>query len=124
MNRKTHTFQFKAALIAEGARQEAEYHEKRRAWWSAEYERAVGEAKDATVEVREYEVTGGKRASVEVSSKAAARINEACTKREEHRLAADAFRIEAATYGSQDRVYELDADDVMHFRLAGGPRSD
>lgn len=122
-NRSKHLFQFTANVIATAAIGEAEYHEGRWAWWNAEYERAVEGAKTASVTVREYDVTGGKRADVQVDFAEAKRLNEAAEKREEHRKLGEAFRIEAATYETQGtRVYELDVEDVLHFRLGGGKR--
>ena len=123
MKRKEHLFQFTGGEIANAALAEEKYHRERLEWWNGEYEKAVLEAKQSTVEVTEYDVTGGKRATVTVSSKATERIGECATKRSNHRIAADEFAIESAAYGTQlSRVYELDTEDVIHFRLAGGAR--
>ena len=119
--RDKHTFHFKGSQIASCAAKEADYHEERRTWWDGEYEKAVARAKDAGVQVNEYNVTGGKQAQVVIDPSATARIAESYQKRESHRQSADRFRIEAAAYATQsDRVYECDPSDVVYFRLAGG----
>jgi len=125
MNRTTHRFQFSGRQISDAATREAEQREERVAWWTTEYERAVVEAKEAGVTVREYDVTGGKRAAIGIDTRLTARVDEAYAKRRAHQEKADQYRIEAASYGTQpDRTYELDSDDVMHWRLAGGARDD
>ena len=61
MKRNEHTFQFTGKRIAEAAAAEADYHHERLGHWLAEQEKAIAKAKAAGIEVREYDVTGGKR---------------------------------------------------------------
>jgi hypothetical protein len=99
------------------------YHRRRIEFWEAEQTKAVEKARSAGVEVREYDVTGGKRADVILDPSVSTRLTECANKLYHHRKAADDFQIQAATYGTQaERTYELHPDDVIYFRLAGGPR--
>jgi hypothetical protein len=124
--RSEHTFQFTAGEIAAAAMREAEFHAKRQAWWNAEYQKAATEAKEKGVEVRAYAVSGGERAEMVIDPALQTRINECYGKRLQHQTAADQFRMEAAAYGSQltTKVYDVDTDDVQHWRLAGGERQE
>jgi hypothetical protein len=125
-HRATHRFQFTAEKIHLAAAGEAKYHAERADWWGLEYHKAVAAAKEKGVQVREYEVTGGKRADLMLDPALQNRMSECASKRTSHQQAADRFTIEAATYGSQAPgvTYDLDGEDVMYFRLAGGSRAE
>ena len=103
--RNEHLFQFTGKQISDAAGREASYHANRVIFWKREHRLAIENAKEAgtlqeRITVCEYLVT-------------------------EHRKAADELQIEAACYGTQgDRTYELHPDDVIYFRLAGGPREE
>lgn len=123
--RNKHTFQFSGSQLSKHASFEAEHHAKRAAWWNTEYEKALAHAKELGVQVREYDVTGGKRAEVCLDPSVSTRINEAAQKRMDHQKRAETLALEAEAYDTQkDRVFELDSDDVQHFRLVGGPREE
>lgn len=125
MKRSEHLFQFTGLQISAAASAECEYHRERIVFWEAEQTKAVEKAKSAGVEVREYDVTGGKRADVILDPSVSNRLTECANKLHSHRRAADEFQIEAACYGTQpERSYELHPDDVIHFRIAGGPRAE
>jgi hypothetical protein len=120
MNRNKHTFQFSGSAIAEAAGREAEYHGVRLAWWTAEQDKATRAAKEKGIEIREYDVTGGKRAEMVIDATLQGRLTECANKIYAHRKAAEQFRIEAGAYAANPtRVYELDPEDVVYFRLAG-----
>ena len=125
-NHLFHLFQFKAAEISAAACEEAAYHSSRITWWESEQELAIKLAREAGIEIREHEITGGKNVEVVVDVSITKRLSQCATKIANHQSAADRFTIEAAAYGSQPEalVYELDPDDVVYFRLAGGPRED
>ena len=125
MKRNEHLFQFNGKQIAEAARGEHEYHERRLDFWKGEQQKAIAIAKEAGVEVNEYDVTGGKRVDVVIDPSVGQRLNECANKIQKHNSAADKFQIEAAAYGTQpERAYELHPDDIVYFRLAGGSRED
>lgn len=125
MKRNEHLFQFTGKQISEAARAECEYHTKCAIWWKAEQERAILKAKSAGVEVREYEYTGGKGVQVVLDPTVDSRLHKCAQKITAHQKAADDFQIQAACYGTQtERTYELHPDDVIYFRLAGGPREE
>lgn len=124
MKRNEHLFQFSGKQISAAATAEYEYHLGRMRWWQAEHDKALEKAKAAGFEVREYQISGGgKRAQLVVDPTVDSRLSECGGKVAEHQKKADQFQIEAATYGTQpERAYELQPDDVLYFRLAGGPR--
>jgi hypothetical protein len=127
MTREKHEFQFPADAIATAAEQEAAYHRNREIYWRKEYTESVKLVrKTASVEVREYDITGGKRADVTVHYGDPAvynRMGEAFEKADSHRRDAERYETETRIYGTQDgRMYELSADDVHYFRLGGEAR--
>ena len=123
MKRNEHLFQFTGKQISEAAEAEYVYHSGRAAWWKEEQADAIEKAKAVGVEVREYDMTGGKNVQVVLDPTLNSRLTECANKIVSHRAAADRFQIEAATYGTQaERAYELHPDDVVYFRLAGGSR--
>lgn len=125
MKRNEHTFQFTGQAIADAAKQEHDYHAKRVEWWKNEQEEAVKRAREAGVEVREVDVTGGKRVDVVLDPTVSIRLQECVNKITAHQRAADRFQIEDAAYRTQAvRTFDLHPDDVVYFRLAGGPRDE
>ena len=126
MQRNSHLFQFSASRIHDAARAEAEYHAGRITFWKDEQEKAIAKAKEAGVEIREYDVTGGKNVEVVLDPSVSNRLQQCSNKIRSHQEDADRFQIEADAYGSQQegKFYEMDPDDVVHFRLAGGPREE
>ena len=76
--------------------------------------------------VREFDVTGGKKVEVVIDRTITKRLSECASNIDNHRRWANRFRIEADAYGTQPpgREYDLDPEDVVYFRLAGGARGD
>jgi hypothetical protein len=125
MRRNEHVFQFTGAQIAAAARAEHDYHRERVQWWKSEQERAIGAAKEKGVEVREYDVTGGKSLQIVLDPSLDMRLSVCANKINSHRAAADRFQIEADCYATQgSRTFELHPDDAVYFRLCGGPREE
>jgi len=124
--RKDHTFRFTAKQITEAAAGEAKHHDARAAWWNGEFEKAAAEAKTKGVDVRHFQVSGGQRAQIVIDTTLQERINEAERKRSDHQQKAERYKVDAAAYASQPETqdYQLDSDDVMYFRLAGGTRDE
>lgn len=122
--RDEHTFQFKASQIAEAAKKQAIYHEKRLKFWKKEYDGAVIIVeKTIGAKLIRREVTGGYRIDVVVNygdPSAYERTNEAFEKMESHRESAEGFRSNQQVYATQgDRTYELALDDVQYYHLDG-----
>lgn len=125
MNRHTHRFRFVGQQIAEACAANVEYHDSRVAFWVKERSDAIDACKTAGFTVKEYTVTGGTRAEMVVDPTLQRRVDEAVNKIATHQAARDRFRVEAGAYGAQPtRDYELDPDDVVYFRLAGGNREE
>jgi hypothetical protein len=128
--RSEHTFQFSAGRLAEAAKAEGEYHRERVRRWREVRDESLERVKEtAGVKVTETQVTGGKQVSLAVDHgdpEAWQRFQIATEKVHRHQGEAERFESDAAVYASQpdDRAYELDADDVHHFRLNGRSRED
>lgn len=123
--RTEHLFQFTGRQISAAAQAEHDYHKDRLGYWKGRQDVAADRAREAGVEVREIDVTGGKRIDVVLDPTVTAELYLCSTKISSHRTAADQFQIQAATYGSNaERSFELHPDDVIYFRLAGGPRDE
>ena len=128
--RSKHTFQFTAKQISDSAAAEEEYHDRRVSHWAEREQAAYAKVKEtASVEITQHEVTGGQQYHAAVrygDPEAWAELQLASGKVQSHRRAAERFHSDAALYGSQTDgyIYQLDADDVAHFRLAGQTRED
>lgn len=127
--RSKHLFEFSAEKIAEAAKAEAVYHQQRVTFWQEEHRKAKARVKDLVrIEWKEYPITGGSRLSLEIVYEdpgAYQRLQESWDKIKLHRTAAEAFATDAEVYDSQSgRPYLLDAADVLHYRLGGGPRQE
>lgn len=126
MGREEHTFQFTGARIALAAKEKRRYHEERRAYWNTEFDVSLATVKATCgVKISEVAVTGGKRVDVHVDYGdigAYKRMNEACDKIQQHRIAAERYASDARLYETQgNRAYELSPTDVHYFGLNGAP---
>jgi hypothetical protein len=125
MKRGEHLFQFTGKQIAAAAMEEHDYHAERWKWWRDEEDAAIKQAKASGIEVREMPVTGGRQVQVVIDPTVQARLTQCGYKISGHKQAADRFQIEAGAYQTQpERSFELQPDDVLYFRLAGGPREE
>lgn len=127
--RSKHLFNFNADKIAAAAKAEGNYHEERLAYWKLELAKAIEQVKEtAKLIVKEHEVTGGSRLELIIDygdRTAYSRMQESHNKIERHRESAERFKSDSSVYGSQNkRNYDLDADDVHHFRLNGTLREE
>ena len=127
--RNEHEFQFSASEISDAAADEADYHEKRIAYWEDEYEKAIATVEaTASVEVKRRDITGGQTVDVVVNYgdyDAYLQMQRAFKKIATHRDALERFQSDEQVYATQgDRVYELSLEDVHYYRLGGGPRED
>jgi len=125
MKRNEHIFQFTGKEIAKAAQAEFDYHVERIVYWKGEQDKAIALAKASGISVTESQHTGGKSVQVTVDPTVTLRLNECASKITTHQNAADKLQIEASSYNSgvnYKRVYDLHPEDVIYFRLAGGPR--
>ena len=125
--RNNHKFQFVASIIAAAAKEQAEYHEGRVDHWRDRESDALAKV-EATMKVKitKHEVTGGTRYGLHAyagDSEAWTELQLAETKIQSHLAQARRYRTDERVYSTQgSRVYELDTDDVHHFRLGGEDR--
>lgn len=127
--RTKHRFQFPADQIAKAAEAEATYHAGRVAYWQDELEKSWKIVADtAFVKVTKHQHTGGWSPSVVVDygdPDAYQRMGQAGAKIQSHEQARDRYKSDADVYATQEsRVYDLDLEDVSHFRLNGAKREE
>lgn len=127
--RSEHTFQFTAQQLEMAASNEAAYHEKRRAHWQERADTAIVTVKETIgAKVVERAVTGGTEMEVVVDygdTEAWREYSTAMRKINRHREEAERYRSDQRVYGTQgERFYELDTDDVHHYRLNGAEREE
>lgn len=127
--RSQHTFEFTAPTIAAAAKDEAEWHEGRLLHWQELRDQAVEIVKQTIgAKVIEREQTNGTYVDVVVDYGDPAAWQEyqkASQKIKDHRAAAERYRSDQRVYETQaSRTYELDLEDVHHFRLGGEPREE
>lgn len=127
--RNKHLFQFPAAKIADAAALEAAYHAGRLLYWQKELEDATATVeKTASVTVKRVPHTGGWSPQVVVDYgdlAAYQRMGQAGQKINTHTTARDRFKSDADLYDTQGaRVYDLDGEDVAHFRFNGRQRDE
>lgn len=119
MRRNRHKFKYKASVLKVACDEKVKYHEGRLSFWKDEQKKAAAKAKDAGVEIREYEVTGGVNVDVVVDPSVVNRLNECKNKIRRHQEKIEEYTQEAAAYGSQPpgTLYTLDPEDVVHFGI-------
>lgn len=127
--RNKHLFQFTANTIAAAAGEEAAYHDERLKYWQDELKRAVDTVEaTASVAVKRVAHTNGWTPQVVVDygdPTAYQRMGQAGQKINQHTAARDRLRSDSELYTTQGaRTYDLDAEDVSHFRFNGRERDE
>ena len=120
MKRNEWLFRYTVGELLAAARARLAHHEARRVWWNDEYAAAAAKAKTAGVEVREYDVTGGKNAQMVFDPALQGRVNECSQKRESHRKSAEGFAQWVAVLESQPpgNTFDVNMDDALYFGVA------
>ena len=121
MIRNEWRFQFEAGSVADAARREAAYHRERYAWWLAEQDRVTAEVERSGVQIREFEVTGGRQKQVVIDPTLQGRLSECDRKMQRHTEEAEQYEMWADAMDAMptEQIYDLDPEDVRYFRLAG-----
>jgi hypothetical protein len=116
--RREWKFQYPCSQLQEVARTKKEHHVERLNWWETQQKGVMKEVRAKGLEVREQEISGGRRGEIVIDPTYQRRLNECCSKIEEHR--------ELTTeYTTWERVFELnpsatvdlDAEDIQYFGL-------
>ena len=120
MKRNEWLFRYTLGDLHAAAIERLRHHTERREWWDTEYRKAAEGAKAAGVEVREYDVTGGKNAQMVIDPSWQNRLNECSQKREAHRKRAEEYAQWVAVLASQSQGNTLDVqlDDALYFGVA------
>jgi len=123
--RDEHLFKFSGKTIGTAALEERAYHAERVVHWQEEKKKAVAKIKSSHIEITEHLYDSKYEASifVETDRDDKDRLVESINKIHFHEKAVTLFQIKAVTYGDNPDVeYDLTLEDIVHFRLAGGPR--
>lgn len=116
--RREWTFGVAAERIAEAAAERAAYHEGHEAHWAVEQARLEQEVRDKGMTLHEQQVTGGTNFVASVDAALGRQLNEARSKNESHRTAAEEYRRwERALKLKPNATLYLDSDDVAYFGL-------
>ena len=116
--RREWKFQYPCSQLQEVAHEKKENHAERLKWWETQQEGVMKEVRAKGLEVREQQVSGGKRGEIVIDATYQRRLNECYSKIAEHRD----LTIEYKTW---ERVFELnptakvdlDAEDIQYFGL-------
>ena len=116
--RREWKFQYPCSQLQEAAHKKNKYHAERLKWWQAQQNSVMDEVRAKGLEVRERQVTGGKRGEIVIDPTYQRRLDECCSKTEEHQE----LTVEYTTW---ERVFELnpsvtvelDAEDIQFFGL-------
>lgn len=114
-------FEYGIEELADAARVMAAYHTSRLDWWRQEADTTVSKIKEKGIEVREYEVTGGKDAQVVIDPELARRLSECKTKIGKHERKDEEYTSWAEVLATEQergaRTMTLDHEDVLFFGL-------
>lgn len=112
-------FVFTAEQLKAAAHNKKQNHLLRSSFWEDQYQIAINTAKEKGFEVREYDITGGKRADLVVDTTLQSRVTECYNKRNEHRKLAEEYSQWTGVFASQDPtlLLDLDATDILYFGL-------
>lgn len=116
-------FDYSVGDVAYAAGQKANYHEGRKRWWGGERQSVVEQIRATGVEVREFEITGGKDAQVVIDPTLSKRLSECQMKIAEHERKAEEYGSWQIVLEGQNPAHplELDHQDVLFFGLAEEP---
>jgi hypothetical protein len=122
MSRTDWTFEYPAEKIADAARVKAQYHRDRYDYWDGEIAAAEAAIQEKGIDIRSYDVTGGKRHEVVIDPALSNRLSEAEGKRQQHGRKADEYRDWCRVLElDPEKRLELDFNDVLFFGLADVP---
>jgi hypothetical protein len=112
-------FRYTVKDLLDASTDRVAYHGDRLTFWREERDRTIELAKQTGVQVREHQVTGGKRADLVVDVTLGARLHECDGKIDKHEKLGEEYGVWEDVLGAMppDQVYDLDAQDVLFFAL-------
>jgi hypothetical protein len=122
MKRLDWQFEYGVEEVMDAARERAAYHRRREDFWTDERQEALTAIQETGVDVREFDVTGGKKAQVVIDPTLSERLNECQAKLATHQDQAEKYEgwthVLRATVDRGDAVtLKLDHEDVRYFGL-------
>ena len=116
--RREWKFQYPCSQLQEAAQKKRKYHAERLKWWEIEQKKVMKEVRAKGLDVREQQVTGGKRSEIVIDPTYQRRLDECCSKTEEHRELTNKYQTWERVFELNPTVsVDLDADDIQFFGL-------
>lgn len=117
-NRINWTFQFAAETLEAAAEKKTGHHDARLLFWEEALKIAEIDLKEKGVDIREYEVSGGKSIDFVMDPGLKSRYNKSSERIDYHRhRIADYARYYRAFELSPNKVFELTISDMEYFGL-------
>jgi hypothetical protein len=96
------------------------YHEGRINFWKTELDASETKLRTEGIQLKHYEVTGGRRTEAQLDSSLSGRVGECQQRLKSNRDAYDHFAAYYAMFKlAGDSEFELNCDDVLYFNLEG-----
>lgn len=122
MNRDKWLFEYRAGQVLAQAKKMLAWHEHRHAWWAGENETAVKTAKDRGMSVKEFQVSGGVQAQMQVDPLIQQRLNQTFSKMREHEARVGLYKMWCSALAeNEDSKLRLDAQDLEFFGFGFEP---
>jgi hypothetical protein len=111
-------FSYTGHVLAQACAGRRAHHEGRREFWAAELEAAKAAFREAGVEFREHQVTGGTRLSAVMDPERQRRLDECQGKVTEHQQKTEEYdRWYRGFQANQGPHFTLDPEDIAYFGL-------
>jgi hypothetical protein len=114
----------KAADLLKCCEERMKYHMERVKFWETQQVIAEKALKETGIKLTSHPVTGGNRTDVQLDPTMSNRVSECQNRLKENRQSVDRFRAYRAFFyqagkETPDKTFDLNADDVLYFNLAG-----
>jgi hypothetical protein len=119
--RERWTVKISGAKLSECCTERMGYHRERVAFWEKALATAEQSLRSDGIQLKHFEVTGGRRTEAQLDPSLAKRVAECEQRLKSNRDAVNRFAAYRALLaaGGPNAEYELNADDVLYFNLEG-----
>jgi hypothetical protein len=100
------------------------YHLERVAFWEAEHAKAEERLRSEGIQLKHFDVTGGRRTEAQLDASLAKRVSECEQRLKSNRDSYNRFAAFKALFkvAGPDELLDLNADDILYFNLEGADR--
>jgi hypothetical protein len=114
----------KAVELLKCCEERMKYHTERVKFWLSQQTIAEKALRDTGIKLTSLPVTGGNRTEVQLDPTMSKRVSECENRLKENKQSVDRFRAYRAFFDqarkeTPEKAFELNADDVLYFNLAG-----